>query len=73
LRGFVGHPGVHKLGIGMDALAIKAGEHRGRGRSIEALIVKTKANLHFCLPSLRILRDTGKSIKMDAGPADVKK
>jgi len=29
LRGFVSHPGVHKLGIGMDALAVKASEYRG--------------------------------------------
>src|ERR1700677_487213 len=56
LRSFMRHPGVHKLGIGVDAFAVKAGEHSGRGRSVEALIVKTKAKLHFCLPSLRVRR-----------------
>jgi hypothetical protein len=40
----------------VDAFAVKAGEHSGRGRSVEALIVKTKAKLHFCLPSLRVRR-----------------
>src|SRR5580704_13957193 len=55
LRGFVGHPRVHKLGVGMDALAVKTRKNRGRGSSVEALIVKTKANLHFRLPSPRIV------------------
>jgi hypothetical protein len=29
LRSFMRHPGVHKLGIGVDAFAVKAGEDRG--------------------------------------------
>src|ERR1700735_567576 len=53
VRGFVRHSGVHKLSVRMDALTVKAGKDRGRGCSIEAFIVKTKANLHFCLPSHR--------------------
>src|ERR1700734_1652695 len=55
LGSFMRHPGVHKLGVRVDTFSVEAGENGGGGRSIEAFIVKTKANLHFCFPSQRIL------------------
>src|ERR1700683_4583703 len=49
LRSFMRHPGLNKLGIGVDSFAVKPGKHSGRSRSVEALIVKTKAKLHLRL------------------------
>src|ERR1700733_4972595 len=53
VRGFVRHSGIHKLSVRMDELSVKAGKDRRRCRSVETFIDKTKATLHFGLPSHR--------------------
>src|SRR5277367_253365 len=49
LRGFVRHPGIEKLGRGIDALLVKARENRGGGGSVEAFIVEANSDLQLPL------------------------
>src|SRR5580704_11184481 len=49
LEGFsggVGHAGIRKCGLGIDALPVKARKNGRRGRAIETFIVEANSHLH---------------------------
>src|ERR1700732_2859068 len=50
MRGLMGHSRIKNLRVGMNALAVEARKDRGRSRSVETPVMKTKAKLHSCLP-----------------------
>ena len=58
MRRLVGHARVVKIGVGIDAFAIKAGENRGRRSPVKTLVMETNSNVQIAAP-VRALRAPG--------------
>src|ERR1700722_467495 len=58
MRRLVGHARVVKIGVAIYAVAIKAGENRGRRSPVKTLVMETNSNVQIAAP-VRALRAPG--------------